>query len=72
MPGMFFGFQKDDLKQMRLNVILNDIAENWHKATILQSFIHDVAEASKSAAKATSSLVEGLTLEDFALIQLLV
>ena len=68
---MFFGFQKDDLRETRLNVILNDIAENWHKAITLQSFIHDVTEASKSAAEAVSSLVEGLTLEDFALIQLL-
>ena len=71
MPGMFFGFHKDDLKEMRLHVILYDIAENWRKAITLQTFIDDITKASNSAAEAVSSLVEGLTLEDFALIQLL-
>ena len=71
MPGMFFGFHKDDLKEMRLHVILYDIAENWHKAITLQTFIDDITNASNSAAEAVSSIVEGLTLEDFALIQLL-
>ena len=71
MAGMFFGFQKEELKGIGLHAILNDIAENWPKAVALQSFVHTVAEASHSAAKQVSSLVRRLTLEDFALIQLL-
>ena len=71
MAGMFFGFQKEELKGIGLHAILNDIAENWPKAVALQSFVHTVSEASHSAAKQVSSLVRRLTLEDFALIQLL-
>ena len=71
MPGMFFGFHKDDLKEMRLHVILYDIADNWRKALALQTFIDEITKASNSAAEAVALLVEGLTLEDFALIQLL-
>ena len=71
MAGMFFGFQKDELKGMSLHIILNDIAEHWPKAVALQSFVHTVSEASQDAAHQVSSLVRRLTLEDFALIQLL-
>ena len=69
MPGMFFGHHKDDLKDTRLHVVLTDIVGNRHKAMTLQSFVDDITTASKDAAEAVSSLVEGLTLGDFALIQ---
>ena len=71
MPGMFFAFQKSDMKGISLYVILHDIANNWDKAQALQTFINSVSEATQAAATAVSSMVRGLTLEDFALIQLL-
>ena len=71
MPGMFFRFQKEDLKGISLHLILTDIAENRDKAVMLDSFINAVSTASQTAANDVSSLVQGLTLEDFALIQLL-
>ena len=71
MPGMFFGFQKEQLKGINLFVILNDIAENWPKAVALQSFIRAISEASQFATDAVSSMINGFTLEDFAFIQLL-
>ena len=39
MAGMFFGFQKEELKGMGLHIVLNDIADNWPKAIALQSFV---------------------------------
>ena len=71
MPGMFFRFQKDDLQGISLHLIMSDIAENRDKAVSLESFIKAVSAASQTAANEVSSLVQGLTLEDFALIQLL-
>ena len=71
MPGMFFRFQKEDLEGISLHLILTDIAENRDKAVMLESFINAVSMASQTAANDVSSLVQGLTLEDFALIQLL-
>ena len=69
MPGMFFACQKSDMKGIGLDVILNDIGNNWDKALALQSFSHSVSEATQIAASAVSSMFNGLTLEDFALIQ---
>ena len=71
MPGMFFRFQKDDLQGISLHLIMSGIAENRDKAVSLGSFIKAVSTASQTAANKVSSLVQGLTLEDFALIQML-
>ena len=71
MPGMFFGFQKDQLKGISLYLLLNEIADNWPNAVALQSFLSSVTEASQAATDAVLAMVKGLTLEDFALIQLL-
>ena len=71
MPGMFFRFQKDDLQGISLDLIMSDIAENRDKAVHLERFIKAVSMASWTAANEVSSLVQGLTLEDFALIQML-
>ncbi len=71
MAGMFLGFQKEELKGTSLCVILTGIAENWPNAVALQSFIHDVSDASQAANDAVKEMVQALTLEDFSLIQLL-
>ena len=71
MPGMFFRFHKEDLKGISLHLIMTDIAENRDKAVVLDSFINALSKASQAAAAEVSCFVQGLTLEDFALIQLL-
>lgn len=71
MPGMFYGFHKSKLGDGNLYLVLSIIARTLPNAQGLQLFRDAIADATMEVANQVSELVESLTLEDYALIQLL-